>query len=106
MAKAGKGRFTSDMPYMNLFTPETLNRLYTESGLKDPLVLGFPVTIYPEWRETQITGSTERIGNLLDDESGFDKVYKIERDIMSIPEVASRGNNLFALGRKHTGDKK
>ena len=60
----GKGRFTEDMPYMNMFTPGSIRELYEKSNLRNAYVIGFPITIYPGMQETQIQGSTENITNV------------------------------------------
>ncbi len=96
----GKGRFTLDMPYMHLFTPQNLKEFYQKAGLEDVNVLGFPVTVYPGMQETQISGSTERIANLLENSDNYDNIYKLEEQLSSKGEVAARGNNLFAIGIK------
>ncbi len=74
----GKGRFTLDMPYMHLFTPSNLRELYQKAGLDNVDVFGFPVTIYPGMQETQITGSTEKIANLLENSDNYTNIYKLQ----------------------------
>ena len=95
-----KGRFTLDMPYMHLFTPSNLRELYQKAGLDDVSVFGFPVTIYPGMQETQITGSTGKIANLLENSDNYKNIYKLEQLLSSKGEVAARGNNLFVIGMK------
>ncbi|MAG78439.1 hypothetical protein CL616_03680 [archaeon] len=100
ITKEGKGRFTLDMPYMHLFTPSSLMEIYHNVGLENIGVFGFPITIYPGMQETQITGSTEKIANLLDNHKNYKKVYKLEEELSSRVEAVARGNNLFIVGTK------
>ena len=98
--KERKGRFTSDMPYMHLFTPSNLRELYGNAGLNGVGVFGFPVTIYPGMQETQISGSTEKIADLLENSDNYKEIYKLEEQLSSIEDIATRGNNLFVIGKK------
>ncbi|MBI2668946.1 methyltransferase domain-containing protein [Candidatus Woesearchaeota archaeon] len=104
-AEKGKGRFTLDMPYMHLFTPSNLRELYQKAGLDNIGIFGFPVTIYPGMQETQITGSTEKIENLLKNSDNYTNIYKLEEQLSSRGEIAARGNNLFVIGTKMEGQK-
>lgn len=60
---------------------------------------GFPTTIYPNFKETQLTGSTKSLSDLLNDKDIFERVYNIEKSLVD-EGVASRGNNLFIVGKK------
>jgi len=97
--KTGKGRFTSDMPYMNLFTPESIKKLYLNIGLKNLIIKGFPITIYPGYQETQIKGTSENLSDTLEGEN-FDKIFNIEKNLIVNQDSSSRGNNLFVIGKK------
>lgn len=99
-AKEGKGRFTSDMPYIHLFTPQSIKELYQKVGLKEIEVYGFPITIYPGMEETQITGSSERVANLLENVDNYEKIYKLEKKLLMRCDSSGRGNNLFVVGTK------
>lgn len=94
-----KGRFTTEMPYIHLFTPEGIARMYKEAGLKVVSNSGFPTIIYPNFQETQLTGSTKSLSDLLSNQSTFKRIYKIEKSIMA-NDSAPRGNNLFIVGKK------
>jgi SAM-dependent methyltransferase len=93
-----KGRFTNDMPYMHLFSPASIADSYKELGLSSEII-GFPVSIYPGYQETQISGSTERLANLLECPERFARLLEIEKALIS-SNVAARGNNLMAIGWK------
>ena len=100
VARTMKGRFTPDMPEMHLFTPASMRELYGANGLKNVIVLGFPVTTYPCVEETQIEGSAQRITELLGTEDKFNRVYELEKRIIVDQQTATRGNNLFVAGTK------
>lgn len=98
--KTGKGRFTINMPYMNVFTPTIMRDLYKKNNLDLIIITGFPSIIYPGMQETQIKGSTDYIEDILSDMNKFERIYQLERSILEEPEIAVRGNNLFVLGKK------
>ena len=93
------GKFTNDMPYLKLFTPASIKELYRKAGLRDIEVIGFPVSIYPGYDETQLEGSTQQIVDILGSKENFQKIFEIEKALLQQPEVAARGNNLFVWGR-------
>lgn len=93
-----KGRFTSDMPYIHLFSPETLNVDLSSCGLHDIKILGFPVSLYPGYQETQISGSTTNLSTLLDNENSFRALMQIEKMLCYNDRISARGNNIFSVG--------
>ena len=95
-----KGRFTKNMPYIHLFTPETLKTLYYSQGVTNAKVIGFPLTLYPGFQETQIEGDSEKNKNLLSDKENLKRVFEQEKKLLFKEEAAARGNNLFAWGIK------
>lgn len=95
-----KGRFTEDMPVMNMFTPESLREIYKENGIDIQAVWGFPVSIYPGMQETQLKGQTLSLEEKLSDKSFFDRVYRMEKELYKREEAASRGNQLIIIGKK------
>lgn len=97
--KNQKGRFTREMPYIHIFTPEGIAKLYKRIGLKVESNVGFPVTIYPNFQETQLKGSTKSLSDLLSSRDTLDRIYKIEKSLLA-DEAAPRGNNLFIVGKK------
>lgn len=98
--KHQKGRFTNDMPYMNLFTPQSITDLYERVDLKVEFISGFPSLIYPGYQETQLSGSTQGLMDILEQESSFDKIFDMEKSSSLHPGIAPRGNNLLVVGRK------
>lgn len=93
-----KGRFTTTMPPMHLFTPESISELYTNCSIEPIEILGFPATIYPGFQETQSQGSTKRIEDLIGSPDNFNMILKIEQALMH-RDTASRGNNIYISGR-------
>lgn len=99
--KTNKGKFTKDMPYIHLFTPESIGQIYNDLNIGSVSIFGFPVAIYPGYQETQISGSTEKLKDLLSNEQVFDRVFSIEKNLSSRADSSSRGNNIFIIGRKN-----
>jgi len=96
----GYGRFTTSMPYMNLFTPKQLQDYYQQAEFDVILNSGFPNFIYPGYQETQLEGQTTTIANVLSSEDNFDKIYEMEEQYLDSPDIAARSNNLFIVGKK------
>lgn len=98
--RTNKGRFTQNMPQMNMFTPNNIKKLYNEEGLSIELISGFPITIYPGMQETQIDGNSKHIQDILANEDTFNKIYEIERELFKNTDTAARGNQIYIVGRK------
>lgn len=94
------GRFTTDMPFINLFTPDSLMELYKKTNLDLTLLTGFPILIYPGFQETRLTGSSQQISNILDSENSFKEIFDAEIQLIN-NSTAARGNNLFVVGHKN-----
>jgi ubiquinone/menaquinone biosynthesis C-methylase UbiE len=94
------GRFTKDMPSIHVFTPNEMASFYSTANFKDVKILGFPVTIYPQSEETQISGSSKKIKAILKNKKAFKIIENLEEKIELGEETAARGNNLFTIGRK------
>jgi len=94
-----RGKFIREMPEIGLFTPEKLRNLYLIHNFKEINILGFPITIYPGYEETQIKDSSNGIKDILSNENIFNEIYNIEINLIS-EENSTRGNNLFVWGRK------
>lgn len=95
-----KGKFTEDMPAMHMFTPATLRECFESAGMENIFISGFPSTIYPQYQETQIQGSTKSLSNLLIDENYFNGILEIEKQLLEFTDIAARGNQLIGIGRK------
>lgn len=95
-----RGTFTEEMPEMHFFDPLGLEERCREAGLQDVTVYGFPVTIYPGYEETQLSGNTRSIAELLSDEESRERVFEMERELSAQPHLNARGNNLLAVGTK------
>ncbi len=98
-ASTGKGRFAIEMPFIHLFTPDSITELYKACSIQPTLVVGFPVTVYPGFQETQPTGSGTRMEDLLSSPKDFDRILAIEQELIS-PSTVARGNNIFLVGRQ------
>jgi len=99
----GKGRFTDNMPLMNMFTPTGLKESYERNGLDVELVSGFPITIYPGMQETQIKGSSGHVTDILTSAEIFNKIYETEKALFQNTDTAARGNQLYIVGKKKEG---
>jgi len=99
-ALSGRGRFTTDMPTISLFTPSELRNMFQRQGLEVERLMGFPVLLYPGEEETRLRGQSRLLAARL--ESSFEQVAELERIAMREPDAAGRGNNLFVVGRRTT----
>ncbi|MBB2911302.1 SAM-dependent methyltransferase [Streptosporangium becharense] len=95
-----RGRFTTTMPHMHVFTPAQLENVYRRLDLEPVLTTGFPNLIYPGYQETQLRGQTETLASILGDADSFERIYRLERAVLEEPGIAPRSNNLYVLGRK------
>lgn len=96
----GTGRFTDTMPPVFLHTPKQLHEIYSDAGLTVNLVGGFPTLIYPGYQETQHRGSTSTLADLLQDPGNFKRIFEMERELITDPEAAARGNNLLVIAHR------
>ena len=96
----GRGKFTSDMPAMHMFTPQSLRNIYNEIGIEIVGVYGFPITIYPGMQETQLRGETKKLENILNDEEKFNFIFNTELQLYKNEDAAGRGNQIIIIGRK------
>ena len=96
-----KGKFTEDMPDINFFTPSKIESIYKNAGLETVETYGLPVSIYPGFKETQIEGNTKSLQETLSDKENFNRIREIEKSLILDEEVASRGNNILAIGKKN-----
>lgn len=98
--KSGKGKFTDNMPSMNMFTPNSIEEIYIKNGLDVEMVSGFPITIYPGMQETQIEGNSKHVQDILSNPEVFDDVYNIEKELFKNHDIAARGNQIYIIGIK------
>lgn len=98
--KTKKGKFTKDMPAMNMYTPDSIQKIYQQVGLKTNILSGFPITIYPSMQETQIEGDSMHVANILSSKKNFDKIYEMEKKLLHNTDLASRGNQIYIVGQK------
>lgn len=94
-----KGRFTEEMPAMNMFTPKSIKNIYEEIGIDTELLSGFPISIYPGMQETQINGNSEHVQDILSSEKIFNDIYNIEKELFKNTDTAARGNQIYIIGR-------
>lgn len=94
-----KGRFTENMPEMNMFTPESLRKIYDKVGIDVIGVYGFPISIYPGMQETQLRGQSDSLSDILADKNTFDEIFNMEKNLYKNQEAAARGNQLIIIGR-------
>jgi SAM-dependent methyltransferase len=98
--ETGRGRFTSDMPEIHLFTPQVLRRYEQSAGLEPVLLGGFPCTVYPGREETRLHGATHWIQDLLSGTERFASILEMERSLLMDSQTAARGNNLLLISRR------
>ena len=96
-----KGKFTENMPHMNMFTPDSIAHIYKDNNLTIELVSGFPILIYPGIQETQLHGSSEFVTGILNDKHNFETISNIEKSLFyNNKDTAARGNQIFIIGKK------
>lgn len=98
--ETNRGRFTIDMPSMNMFTPNKLREIYNQIGIRIEGVYGFPNMIYPGMMETQLQGHTQHLQNILEDNKNFEKIKNIELNLYQNIDSVGRGNQLIIIGKK------
>lgn len=97
-----RGRFTSDMPPMHLFSASTVVERLAAAGLEAEIVTGTPVYIYPGYAESQIEGNSTGLRDVLADPAGFKSVFELEEAQLGRADLAARGNNLLLIGRRRS----
>jgi ubiquinone/menaquinone biosynthesis C-methylase UbiE len=97
-ANKNMGKFTQNMPTINLFTPESIKKIYLENKLIINSITGFPNFIYPGYQETQLEGSTTTLNDVLS--ANYDEIYAIEKAYLDAEDIAARGNNILIVGHK------
>jgi len=99
IAKTCKGTFHKSMPDMCFFTPENMKKMYQKVDMKNIKSYGFPVALYPSFKETTIKESTKSLKDLLQGKT-LKTLKRIEEKLIINEEASSRGNNLFIIGIK------
>lgn len=98
--KERRGRFTTEMPSIGVFTPQGLSETYVGCGLTEVAAHGFPILIYPGFQETQLLGTSQKTDDILGNSENFSRVLEMERSLSDRSDAAARGNNIFVYGRK------
>ncbi len=93
-------KFTDEVPEMWVFSPEKIQSIFASIGLSDCKVLGFPVTVYPQFEETQIVGNSSNSSKLFANEPAVQTLFETELVLSNQKEAAARGNNLLVIARK------
>lgn len=92
-------RFKKNMPEMFCYTPEELKQKLLNIGFKIVKVFGFPVTIYPDSKDTNPLRK-ETTNKILMDKKKRKELFEIEKILSSDHQQAWRGNNLIAVAKK------
>lgn len=93
-------KFTAEVPEMWVFTPEKIRAVVAQTPARSCEVLGFPVTVYPGFEETQIEGESSACKTLFADQEAVSTLFDMECVLSSQSEAAARGNNLLVLIEK------
>ena len=94
----GTGRFTDQMPYINMFSPDSIKAMMERHNIKVDFCSGFPNMIYPGYQETQLRGQTGEIADILENKEIFEKIFNMEKQHIKNDDIAARGNNIFVFG--------
>jgi ubiquinone/menaquinone biosynthesis C-methylase UbiE len=100
LTKNNIGTFHKSMPEINFFTPENIRKIYKDIGMKEVKVYGFPITLYPTYKENTVKSSTIKIRKMLQSKKDLINLEDIEKSIILNEEASARGNNLFTIGKK------
>jgi ubiquinone/menaquinone biosynthesis C-methylase UbiE len=95
---SGSGRFTDQMPYINMFSPDSIKNMMEKHNIKVDFCSGFPNLIYPGYQETQLRGQTGEIADILENEKIFKQIFDMEKQHIKNGDIAARGNNIFVFG--------
>ncbi|MBR4806294.1 MAG: hypothetical protein IKZ64_00560, partial [Alphaproteobacteria bacterium] len=95
---SGSGRFTDQMPYINMFSPDSIKNMMERHNIKVDFCSGFPNMIYPGYQETQLRGQTGEIADILENKEIFEKIFNMEKQHIKNGDIAARGNNIFIFG--------
>ena len=92
----GTVKFKDDMPEIFCYTPEEFSTELQSAGFSDVTVLGYPVTVYPDARDTKHHETTSSI-DMLRNPSMRAALLEMEKTLCMDPANAYRGgSNLFA----------
>lgn len=50
-------------------------------------------------QEIQIDGNSEHVQDILSDKKTFNEIYNIEKSLFKNSDTASRGNQIYIIGR-------
>lgn len=89
-----KGRFTPEMPSMNLFKAEEVTQFFSSLDGKMSQT-GFPIYIYPGYEETQLFGENQAVLDVLSSKEHYDEIFNLELKSFGIESNANRGNQIF-----------
>jgi len=93
-----EGRFVYNMPLIDMFSPKSISEKYETANLSVINTIGFPVSIYPGFQETQLKGETKKTKNII--EEHFERLFELEKELIQDETTCARGNNLFIVGKK------
>ncbi|MDD2324483.1 MAG: methyltransferase domain-containing protein [Alphaproteobacteria bacterium] len=95
-------KFTDEVPEMWVFSPDKIKKIFASAGVLDCSVFGFPVTVYPQFEETQIVGNSSNNSKLFANDAAVQTLFETELVLSNQQEAAARGNNLLVIARKAT----
>lgn len=89
------------VPELVTYSKETMERLLESAGFSIITTYGVPVFVQPGPEDFDPENKQRsRISNALSEQTFFDKVFEIEMQHNSKPEVANRGMNIFTVAEK------
>ncbi len=95
-------RWSKRVPKLNIFSKEILENDLVQAGFTPNKIYGVPVFVQPG-QEDFDPGNVKksRISAALEKEYFFKKVFELEMKYNSLPSVANRGMNIFAVAFKN-----
>lgn len=94
-------KFKPDMPEMFCYTPNEFRDILLTVGFKEVTVLGFPISIYPSSKDTQLL-RRETLTQQLNNTTSRMALLNLEKQLCLYPELAYRGgSSLIAICKKN-----
>ncbi len=94
-------KWGDNVPKLNIFSKESMEKLLNDCGFKILATHGVPVFVQPgpeDWDSKN--EKTSRISVALQDGSFYKQVFELEMEYSAEPTVANRGMNIFTIVEK------
>ncbi|MBM3255960.1 MAG: class I SAM-dependent methyltransferase [Candidatus Moranbacteria bacterium] len=94
-------KWANHVPFLNVFSKESMEKLLSNAGFKIEKTYGIPVFIQPGLEDFDPKNKQRsQISKALENKKYFKNAFKIEMAHNSKPTVVNRGMNIFTAARK------